>query len=104
MSIAPFRGFVNVLLEVTYALAPLYVIFLFFQIFYLKLSRRKVLDITIGFVLSFIGLAIFLQGVHFGFLPVGARMGEILGSLSYKWIMIPLGFLLGFLPFMPNRR
>jgi Protein of unknown function (DUF1538). len=96
MSIAPFRGFVNVLLEVTYALAPLYVIFLFFQIFYLKLSRRKVLDITIGFVLSFIGLAIFLQGVHFGFLPVGARMGEILGSLSYKWIMIPLGFLLGF--------
>ncbi len=92
----PFDGFGNTLIEVAIALTPLFVTFLLFQIFQLKLPRRRVSNIIKGFILTFIGLAFFLQGVHVGFLPTGEKMGNILGDLSYNWILIPIGLALGF--------
>lgn len=91
-----FSGFGNVLLEVALALIPLVITFLILQFWLLKLSKQKVLNIFKGLVLTFIGLALFLQGVYIGFLPVGNAMGVALGSLSHKWLLIPLGFILGF--------
>lgn len=94
--IHPFDGFLHILLEVSYALTPLFLIFLFFQLLLLRLPWEKIKQILIGFVFSFIGLAFFLQGVNYGFLPAGETMGTILGGLSYRWIIIPIGFILGF--------
>ncbi|MUV36975.1 hypothetical protein JNUCC1_00781 [Lentibacillus sp. JNUCC-1] len=96
MSFTIFKGFGHTLGEVGLALLPLVILFIVFQIFFLKLPLRKLLDITIGFLLTFLGLAIFLQGVNIGFLPVGELMGEKLGALTHRWILIPIGFLLGF--------
>jgi hypothetical protein len=84
------------MLEVFSALAPLAILFMFFHLFFLKLTTRRLLDIGIGFVLSFFGLSIFLQGVHIGFLPVGELMGQKLGSLSNRGILLPIGFIIGF--------
>nr|WP_261133797.1 DUF1538 domain-containing protein [Bacillus sp. Marseille-Q3570] len=92
----PFHGFGHTLIEVVYALTPLFIVFMLFQIFYLKMTRKKVEDIIKGFIFTFFGLAFFLQGVQFGFLPAGEMMGIILGGLSYNWILIPIGFVLGF--------
>ncbi|MEW6622752.1 MAG: DUF1538 domain-containing protein [Bacillota bacterium] len=91
-----FYGFSHVLTEVAFALIPLIILFIFFQIFYLKLSKRKLKNLAIGVILTFIGLALFLQGVHIGFLPVGEQMGSVLGNLSNKSILIIIGFVLGF--------
>ncbi|GGA83319.1 DUF1538 domain-containing protein [Ornithinibacillus halotolerans] len=96
MSLHIFEGFSDVLLEVLSALTPLAILFLFFQIIFLKLPMRRIFDIGVGFLLTFLGLSIFLQGVHIGFLPVGEIMGQKLGSLSYKWILLPVGFVIGF--------
>ncbi len=96
MNIQIFDGFTEVLMDVTMALLPLAIMFIIFQFFFLKLPMRKLLDIGIGFLLTFLGLALFLQGVHVGFLPVGEVIGETLGSLTYKWVLIPIGFILGF--------
>lgn len=96
MSIHIFEGFSGVLLEVVTALLPLFILFLLFQFIFLKLPLRKLKDIGLGFFLTFLGLSFFLQGVHIGFLPVGELMGEKLGSLSYKWALLPIGFILGF--------
>jgi hypothetical protein len=43
-----------------------------------------------------IGLSLFLQGVHAGFLPFGEFTGITLSRVSYNWILIPIGFVLGF--------
>ena len=91
-----FSGFGHVMLEVFLALIPLLVLFMIFQIFYLSLSREKLIQIFKGLFLTFAGLSFFLQGVLIGFLPAGEKMGLILGGLSYNWILIPVGFALGF--------
>lgn len=91
-----FEGFSEVLKEVTIALAPLILVFLLFQTFILKLPRRQVAIILKGMALTFVGLALFLQGVQVGFIPVGEEMGKALGALDYNWILIPIGFLMGF--------
>ncbi|MBB5020731.1 DUF1538 domain-containing protein [Desulfurispira natronophila] len=96
MNIKIFHGFDDVLVEVSLALIPLLVLFVIFQVFFLRLPRNKIIDILKGMALTFIGLALFLQGVHVGFFPVGEHMGSIMGALSYNWILIPVGFVLGF--------
>ncbi len=96
MNINIFGGFGHVLLEVAFALIPLLIFFLFFQFFILKLPVSKLMDIIKGMFLTFWGLAFFLQGVHVGFLPAGEMMGSILGQMKHLWLLIPIGFVLGF--------
>ncbi|WP_026907924.1 DUF1538 domain-containing protein [Paucisalibacillus globulus] len=96
MNLHIFEGLGSVMVEVFSALAPLAALFMFFQLIFLKLPKKRLIDIGIGFLLSFLGLSIFLQGVHIGFLPVGELMGQKLGVLSNKWILLPIGFIIGF--------
>lgn len=95
-SIKVFYGFSHVLYEVALALIPLIILFAFFQIVYLKLPKQKIVNLLIGLVFTFIGLALFLQGVHIGFLPVGEQMGIALGKIPNKWLLILIGFVIGF--------
>jgi hypothetical protein len=96
MDVKIFYGFVDVVSEVALALIPLILFFIFFQVWMLKLPWKKVRDIIVGLILAFMGLALFLQGVHVGFLPVGREIGDIVGEWDNQWILIPVGFLLGF--------
>lgn len=91
-----FDGFGTTLKEVALALGLLFMVVCFFQFFILHLPWEKFFDIIKGFMLTFFGVAIFLQGVYAGFIPIGQQMGIILGDLSYNWILMPLGFILGF--------
>ncbi|GAA5346282.1 DUF1538 domain-containing protein [Planifilum fimeticola] len=97
MNIHVWEGFGEVLWEVAMALFPMLIFFLFFHFFFLKLPKKKLKDIFVGMVLTFLGLALFLQGVHVGFMPAGEAMGQILVEKSARWIVIPIGFILGFL-------
>jgi len=90
------EGFAQVLTEVAAALLPLIAIFLVFQFLYLKLPGQKIIQITSGMILAFIGLSLFLQGVQVGFFPTGGSMGEQLGKLKHNWLIIPVGIILGF--------
>jgi len=96
MEVEIFSGFGTVISEVALALIPLVLFFLFFQLWMLKLPWKKVRDIVVGLVFAFAGLALFLQGVHVGFLPVGREIGDIVGDWENQWILIPVGFMLGF--------
>ncbi|WP_316252554.1 DUF1538 domain-containing protein [Bacillus aquiflavi] len=73
-----------------------YLLLLFFSVLFLKLPKRKLWNIVFGMIFTYFGLAFFLQGVHIGFMPIGELIGQKLGELSYNWIMIPVGFVLGF--------
>ena len=88
--------FLHLLLEIFYALVPLVLIFIFFQVFVFKLGRSSVLNIIKGMVLTYFGLVLFLYGVKIGFLPTGKIIGESLGNSPNNWVLVPIGFLLGF--------
>lgn len=96
MEMAVFQGFGYTLLEVAEAFAPLVVIFLVFQILFLRLPAEAVKRILIGMAMAFLGLALFLQGVKAGFMPTGMALGEVLGRLPDVWLIVPIGLLLGF--------
>jgi hypothetical protein len=90
-----FQGFSGILLEVALAVLPLLLLFIILQV-YLNFPRSMMIKILKGFALAFAGLALFLQGVKIGFLPAGREIGIILGGLPHRWVLIPIGFVLGF--------
>ncbi|MBY7145039.1 DUF1538 domain-containing protein [Virgibacillus sp. NKC19-3] len=96
MNIHLFEGFGETMGDVAIALFPLFLLFAVFQMFFLKLSVKKMADICIGFLLTFLGLSLFLQGVHIGFMPIGELIGQNLGAGTSLWLLIPIGFILGF--------
>jgi hypothetical protein len=82
--------------EIALAIAPLIVVFLLFQVFALKLPIKHLARIGVGLVYTFLGLTVFLTGVGVGFMPAGTYIGEFVGELPYKWVLLPLGVLMGF--------
>lgn len=82
--------------EVAIGLLPIVAFFFIFQIFGQKVSRQQLIRIIVGIIYTYLGLVVFLIGVNVGFLPVGAYLGETLGTLSFKWIIVPIGMLVGY--------
>ena len=83
------------------SIAPLFALFVVFQIFLLKMTKRQVIRIIIGFIYAFIGLTVFLIGVNCGFSQAGAELGQKLGAFAVErggiwyFILILTGLLLG---------
>lgn len=82
--------------SVVLAVLPLLVLFLVFQVLFLQLPVKEVSRILIGTLIASLGLCLFLLGVSIAFLPFGRIVGEALGALSQKWLIMPFGMLLGF--------
>ena len=85
----------HVFRESLISIAPLLSLFIVFQFFLLKMTKRQVIRIIIGFVYAFIGLTIFLIGVNCGFSQAGAALGEKLGLLAITkggaWYVLLIG-------------
>lgn len=90
-------GLDHVILEVLQALIPLVFFFMIFQILSLKLPKEYILNLSKGIIITLIGMILFFQGVKIAFFPVGQQIGEFFGSLEHIWLLIPFGFVLGFL-------
>ena len=83
------------LAEVAIALAPVVGFFAIFQLIALRLHKVSLLRIVIGLVFTYAGLVLFLTGVNVGFSNLGAILGGNLASGMFKYILIPVGALLG---------
>ena len=42
------------------------------------------------------GLVLFLTGVNVGFMPAGNYLGQVIAGLPYRWIIVPIGMLIGY--------
>lgn len=82
--------------EVLCALLPILLFFLVFQLFYLKLQKKQLIKILVGMLYALIGLTLFLTGVNIGFMPAGYSLGMLITQLPYRWVLVPLGMLVGF--------
>lgn len=82
--------------EVALALAPIATFFTVLQITSLKLRASAVARIAMGLVYTYIGLVLFLLGVNVGFMPAGNYIGQLLASLDFNWILVPIGMVIGY--------
>ena len=79
----PFANLFPIFLrESLFAIAPLFALFVIFQLTLLKMTVRQSARIIVGFVYAYFGLVIFLTGVNGGFADAGNQLGKILGELA----------------------
>jgi hypothetical protein len=83
-------------MEVAIALGLIVVFFIICQIAFLRLPKKRLLKIALGVIFTYVGLVIFLTGVNVGFMPVGYKMGYLLGQ-SNKWFLMGFGLVIGVL-------
>lgn len=82
------------------SILPLLVMTLVAQLLLLKMTKRQMLRILVGYAYAFIGLTIFLVGVNGGFMQAGEALGNVLGTEALKsgiWYaaMIVIGLVFG---------
>ena len=75
--------------EIALSLLPIVVFFGVFQIFAPKMNKKSLIKICVGLVL-------FLTGANVGFIPAGNYLGSVLASLSFRWIIVPIGMIIGY--------
>jgi hypothetical protein len=97
-SLLPYNGNNGAMIDVLIALSPIVIIFFIYELIFIKLPRRMILKLLFGFLLSFIGLSLFLTATSAVMTPLGASLGNSLGSFGVKfgnWPLILIAFVIG---------
>ncbi len=82
--------------EISMSMAPVVGFFGIFQLVSLKMDRRSLGRILVGLGYTYVGLVVFLTGANVGFMPAGSFLGETLTGLRHRWIIIPVGMMIGY--------
>ena len=80
--------------DVLLALGLVVAVFFVINFIFLQLPKTRLLQISVGVVITYVGLVVFLTSVHVGFMPVGFKMGKELASSSHPALIIA-AFVLG---------
>lgn len=91
---ATFHHLWEVTKEVTLALGLVVGFFFIINAIFLKLPKKKLKNIGIGVIYTYLGLIVFLTSVNVGFMPIGFKMGEQLASFSPIAVTV-FGFIIG---------
>ena len=73
--------------------AAFYGVFLFIS---RRQTKESVIRTVVGLVYTYIGLVLFMTGAEVGFIPVGYFIGGQISGKAYRWILIPIGMLIGY--------
>lgn len=89
-------GFPSYLKEMAVSLLPIVVFFFLFQIIFRLVLGKSLIKISVGLIYTYVGLVLFLTGVNVGFMPAGNYLGRVIAGLPYRWIIVPIGMLIGY--------
>lgn len=90
------HGFPTYIKEMAVSLFPIIFFFGIFQLISRDINKKTLIKIGVGLVYTYVGLVLFLTGVNVGFMPAGNYLGQTLAGLSYAWIIIPIGMIIGY--------
>lgn len=83
-------------MDVSMAVGPIVMFFLIFRALSGGAGERGLGKILVGVVYTYVGLVFFLTGVNVGFMPVGAYIGESLVDSEFRWLIVPIGMIMGY--------
>lgn len=89
-------GFPTYIEEMAMALLPIVFFFGLFQLISRDINKKALVRIGVGIVYTYIGLVLFLTGVNVGFMPAGNYLGQTIAGLSFSWIIVPIGMIIGY--------
>ena len=90
-----FSTFGHTTYEVTIAILPIIACFFILQALFIKLPKKRILQIVVGIFYTFFGLVIFLATVSVGFMPIGYKLGTELAK-THPALLTLIAFILGF--------
>ena len=90
------NNFILSLKDIIIALIPIIAVYIISIILGNKVTKKRLSQSIFGIFLTILGLTLFLTGVSSGFIEIGFRIGSIITLSNYKYFLIPLGMLLGF--------
>ena len=82
--------------EVAMAFVPIVLLFVVFQVITKRYHIHSIFKMCVGFVYTYLGLVLFLTGANVGFMPAGRLIGAQIAGGSFKYLLIPIGMLMGF--------
>ncbi|HKL72807.1 MAG TPA: DUF1538 domain-containing protein [Candidatus Onthovivens sp.] len=82
------------LISVLVALLPIVVIFFIYELIFIKLPKREVIKLLIGFLVIYFGLVLFLTATAASMTPIGYYLGMKLG-LQPHFVIIIFAFVVG---------
>jgi len=94
----PGNGTMGSMLEVAIALSPIIIIFLIYELIFIRLPWNKILKVFFGFLFCFVGLSLFLSATSAVMSPIGNRVGQALGEFGVNngyWVIILVSFVIG---------
>ena len=81
------------LLEVLLGIAPIFIFFIIYNLFFLRINKLEFIKIFVGFLFAYIGLYCFVCSAKIGFIPLGYNLGQTLAkneNLYYLYVLLPL--------------
>lgn len=82
--------------EMATALGPIVLFYLLFRLVTGGAGKGGLGKTLVGVAYTYVGLVLFLTGVNVGFMPVGNYLGRALASSDFRWIIVPLGMVIGY--------
>jgi hypothetical protein len=82
--------------DVLMAITPILLVFLVYQLITKRTSNVELHKITLGTILTVLGLTVFLVASNVGFLNMGYYIGDFIGGTDYRYWLIPIIMILAF--------
>uniref|UniRef100_UPI004057308C DUF1538 domain-containing protein n=1 Tax=Acetatifactor sp. TaxID=1872090 RepID=UPI004057308C len=90
------EGFPTYIEEMAISIFPIVFFYAIFQLISRDINKRTLIRVCVGIVYTYIGLVLFLTGVNIGFMPAGNFLGQTIAGLSFSWIIVPIGMIIGY--------
>ncbi|MBE6546572.1 MAG: DUF1538 domain-containing protein [Ruminococcaceae bacterium] len=91
-----FRQLPHYMMEMAIALGPIVLFYLLFRLVTGGMGKGGLGKTMMGVLYTYVGLVLFLTGVNVGFMPLGNYLGNALGGSEVRWLIVPLGMLIGY--------
>lgn len=83
--------------EIVLSIGLIVLVYSYFQYRYKITNRFESKKVVFGLIVTILGLSLYLLGANVGLMPIGSYIGRTVGLTIYKWLLIPLGMVIGFI-------
>lgn len=70
--------------EMLLAVGPILIFFVIYELIFIKIPAKELIEILLGFLVTYFGLSVFLSGAKYGLIPVAFNLGSVISDPVYS--------------------